>query len=108
VTPAAFRKLALSMPGAVELPHFDRASFRAGKKKKKRIFATMTSDGSEAMVRVQPPAECFDLIEAHPKTFFSYGGFTERNGSLGVRLARVDAKLIRELVRDAWESVGPH
>ena len=37
MTPAAFRKLALSMPGAHKAPHFERTSFRVGK----RIFATM-------------------------------------------------------------------
>ncbi len=103
MTGAAFRKLALSMKGAVELPHFDRTSFRANK----RIFATMTADGREAMVRVHPPADCFDLIEAQPDVFFGYGGFTERNGALGVRLARVDAKLLRQLVHDAWLRLNP-
>jgi hypothetical protein len=32
MTAAAFRKLALSLPEASEAPHFDRASFRVGKK----------------------------------------------------------------------------
>ena len=52
MTGAAFRKLALSLPEATEAPHFERASFRVGKK----IFATMTADGDEAMVRVAPRA----------------------------------------------------
>ena len=37
VTVGTFRQMALSLPGAVELPHFDRASFRVNKK----IFATL-------------------------------------------------------------------
>jgi hypothetical protein len=104
MTPAAFRKLALSMPDAVELPHFQRTSFRAGKK----IFATMTADGREAMVPVRPLVRCFELLESNPEVFFSYGGWTERHGSLGIRLPKVDAKLVADLVRDAWLPSGNH
>src|SRR5688572_28391406 len=50
--PNALRTLALSLPHAHEEPHFARTSFRVGKK----IFATMTANGEEAMVRVLPPA----------------------------------------------------
>lgn len=103
MTPAAFRKLALSMPGAIELPHFQRTSFRAGKK----IFATMTANGREVMVPVRPLVRCFELLESNPEVFFSYGGWTERNGSLGIRLAKAKEKLLAELVRDAWQRVAP-
>jgi len=87
MTGAAFRKLALSLPEASEAPHFERASFRVGKK----IFATMTAAGDEAMVRVAPRARLYALLNGQPDVFFSYGGWTERNGSLGVRLAKIDA-----------------
>ena len=50
MTGKQFRALALSLPEAHEAPHFERTSFRVGKK----IFATMTPDGTEAMVRVAP------------------------------------------------------
>lgn len=103
MTPAAFRKLALSMPDAHEEPHFERASFRAGKK----IFATMTRDGSEAMVPVHPVEDCLALIELEPEVFFGYGGWTQRNGSLGVRLAKADAKRIGVLIREAFERIAP-
>jgi hypothetical protein len=102
MTPAAFRKLALSMPGAVELPHFERTSFRIGK----RIFATMTADGSEAMVPVQPVDRCLALIENQPQMFFGHGGWTRRLGALGVRLAKADAALLKALLREAWQRVG--
>jgi hypothetical protein len=99
VTPAAFRKLALSLPEAYEEPHFERASFRV----KKRIFATLAEDQQEAMVRVSPPEAVNALLEEHPETFFSYGGWTVRNGSLGVRLAHVDPGLLKELLTEAWK-----
>jgi hypothetical protein len=102
MSPAAFRKLALSMQGASEQPHFERTSFRVGK----RIFATMTQDGREAMVPVQPVDRCLALIEADPAVFFGHGGWTARHGSLGIRLQKVNAPLLRELVREAWQRVA--
>ena len=103
MTPKQLERVALSLPEATESPHFERRSFRVGTK----IFATMTSDGSEAMVRVAPREKVEALLSAHPKVFFSYGGWTERNGSVGVRLAKVDAALMRELVVDSWKRVAP-
>ena len=101
MTPQAFRKLALSMPDAYEEPHFDRASFRIGKK----IFATMTADGKEAMVVVKDPDALNGLLSSFPDVFFSHGGWTIRNGSLGVRLGNVDAALLKELLTESYASV---
>ena len=103
MTPAAVRALALSLPEAHEEPHFERVSFRVGKK----IFATMTSDGAEAMVRVAPRQKLHALLKEQPEVFFSYGGWTLRNGSLGVRLARVSPSLFGELLVESWKHVAP-
>jgi hypothetical protein len=103
MTPEALRKFALSLPEAHEEPHFERRSFRVQKK----IFATMTRDGREAMVRVQAPDGVEALMTAHPEVFFSHGTWTERNGAIGVRLARVDAELMRGLVTESWRRIAP-
>jgi hypothetical protein len=103
MTAAAFRKLALSMPGAVELPHFHRTSFRTGKK----IFATMGQDGREAMIPVHPLARCLELLGSESEVFFSCGRWTERHGSLGVHLARADARQVAALVRGAYMRLAP-
>ena len=42
--------MALSLPGAIELPHFDRASFRVNKK----IFATMLEKDKIAVLMFSP------------------------------------------------------
>src|SRR5258706_8382870 len=103
MTPNAFRSLALSLPESHEEPHFERLSFRVGK----RIFATMTVDGAEAMVRVVPQQRAHSLLETHPQAFFSHGVWTERNGAVGVTLSKADGELLRELVIDAWRSIAP-
>ncbi len=102
MTPKVFQTFALSLPGAHEEPHFERTSFRVGKK----IFATMTPDGNEVMVRVSPDG-VEALLDQYPDVFFSYGGWTVRNGSLGVRLAKVSAAMMRELVIGSWKHAAP-
>lgn len=101
MTPQAFRKLALSMPEAHEEPHFDRTSFRV----KKKIFATMVPDGSEAMVRVHPVARVNDLLAAQPEIFFDYGKWTWNHGALGIRLPKVHAATVRTLMTESWRKV---
>jgi hypothetical protein len=103
MTPQALRKFALSLPEAHEAPHFERASFRVGK----RIFLTLTRDGREAMVKMPTADEAEDWIAARPELFLGYGTWTSRNGALGVRLARAEGALVRELVLRAWSAVAP-
>ena len=50
ITIPAFRKLALSFPGTVEQPHFEKTSFRANKK----IFATLSVENHLAVVKLSP------------------------------------------------------
>lgn len=103
MTAGAFRKLALSMPAAHEEPHMERTSFRV----KKKIFATMVKDGSEAMVKVKPLSKLRPLLTAHPDVFFDYGGWTWKLGCLGIHLKKADAKLLEPLVLAAWRSIAP-
>ena len=103
MTPEALRQLALSLPESHEEPHFERTSFRVGKK----IFATMTADGSEAMVKLPSPDDVDGLLSSEPAAFFSYGTWTVRNGALGVRLAKVRPAMMSQLVIGAWRSIAP-
>jgi hypothetical protein len=103
MTPQALRKLALSFPGAHEEPHFERGSFRVGKK----IFATLSRDGREAMVKVSDAGEREVLLATQPEAFFRHGAWTARLGAVGVRLTRVDAARMRRLLEGSWRSVAP-
>jgi hypothetical protein len=103
MTPSAFRRLALSFGGAHEEPHFARTSFRVGK----RIFATMTRDGKEAMVPVLPVPRCLALLESDRDVYIDHGGWTRRMGGLGIRLAKADTTLVAKLMREAWERIAP-
>lgn len=48
VDEATFREIALSFPGAVEQPHFEKASFRT----KKKIFATYSTHDKRACLKL--------------------------------------------------------
>src|SRR5205085_1324786 len=92
---------ALAFPRAVELPHFDRASFRVGGK----IFATLAPDEESGMLKLDLGTH-EALLKAEPQAFFSFGGWS-RNGATGVRLARVKKALFRELIEQAFRGVAP-
>ena len=102
MTPVAFRKLAMSMPNATEYPHFERLAFKA-----RTIFATIAIDGSNAMIQVRPVELAFALIQKYPEQFFSFGGWTEKFGSLGVYLKGADPKLIKQLMIEAAQRAQP-
>jgi hypothetical protein len=101
MTPARFRKLALSLEGVSEVPHMNRAAFRT----KRKIIATLGKDKRVNMM-VQPGDRRDSLIEAFPDTFFSLGGWS-RLGYLAVDLASVEEGLLRELLDDAWRDALP-
>ncbi|MDP2064016.1 MAG: MmcQ/YjbR family DNA-binding protein [Phaeovulum sp.] len=47
MTPAAFRQMALALPGVVERAHMDRHAFRV-----RIIFATLAADGCSANLKL--------------------------------------------------------
>ena len=95
------RRFALSLPEAVEAPHFDYASFRVGGK----IFATVPPDQAHVHVFVgedrREPA-----LALHP-------GFIEKLpwGSkivgLRIALAKAEPAVVETLLRHAWATKAP-
>jgi hypothetical protein len=101
MTPARFRKLALSLDGVTEVPHMDRTAFRT----KRKIFATLGADRRVNLV-IEPADRREALLEELPDVFYSLGGWT-RLGYIAVDLAKVDEGLLDELLRDAWTNAQP-
>lgn len=63
ISVAEARKLAMAFPDTVELPHFEKTSFRCGKKKK--IFMTMDMKAQTAVLPLSPEDQSvFSLDEA--------------------------------------------
>jgi hypothetical protein len=90
------RRLALELPGALELDHHGRASFRING----RIFATLWDE--RHMNVMVDEGGILTAVQSHPKTC-SEVHWGKRLAAVRVELDRVDEGLLRELLTDAWE-----
>jgi hypothetical protein len=104
VTPNAFRRIALSMPEAVEASHMGHADFRVGGK----IFATIGwPDERWAMVKLKPePEQQAKLVAAMPAVFVPVSGGWGRRGSTNVLLAVADTPVVKDALATAWENAA--
>jgi hypothetical protein len=97
MTPAAFRKLALRIPGVTEGAHQRHADFRANG----RVFATLGyPDDSWAMVKLSPTDQAL-YLERYPESFVRAAGAWGRQGSTLVRLAATDPKILTPALKFA-------
>ena len=86
MTAADFRKIALSMPEAIESEHMAHPDFRVGNK----IFASLGYPDQEHGMVVLPPEEQARLMKSHPKVFAPAKGAWGKQGSTVVNLEAVD------------------
>ena len=100
VTVAAFRKLALDLPGAIELPHFEFASFRAAGK----IFATLSDKDQRAMVKLTPEQQEM-MTAAEPDMFQRIPNAWGDKGATWLHLKAADAKTAASALNAAWSNV---
>jgi len=102
ITIEAFRKLALSFPEAIELPHFDRASFRVNKK----IFATLLEKDHLAMMPlslVDQSVFCaFDKEVIYPVP----GGWGKK-GATFFELKKLNKSMVQDAMAHAYCRVAP-
>lgn len=96
ITVAAFRKMALSLPGASEAPHFELASFRAGGK----IFATLSEKDARAMVKLTPEQQEM-MTAAEPKVFQRIPNAWGDKGATWLHLKAADAATVESALRAA-------
>lgn len=101
VTPAAFRKLALALPGASEGEHMGHPDFRAGG----RIFASLTADGERGMVKVSP-AEQRELVRTDPAAFEPAAGAWGKSGCTMVALDAADPAAVRLALASAHHAAA--
>jgi hypothetical protein len=102
MTPSAFRRIALSLPDAVEGAHMGHADFRLNG----RVFATLGwPDKAWAMVKL-PPELQDALVRAAPDAFKPAAGAWGRQGSTLVHLATADEPTLKDAIRSAWQRVA--
>ena len=102
MTDEDIRALALSLPAAEELPHFDRASFRV----RGKIFATLPP-GGELVVLMLPVLVKESVVQTDPEAHVPLPGAWERGGSTQLRIRSMDRQKLADLVRLAWREKAP-
>ena len=95
-----FRQLALSFPGTIELPHFDKASFRVNK----RIFATLDIKNEKACVMLTPIDQsvfsAFDKAVIYPVPN-KWG----KKGATYVELKTVRKGMLKDALTQAYSKI---
>ena len=103
MTAAEFRKMALSLPGAVEWEHMDHPDFRVGGK----IFATLGyPDKGWGMVKLKPEQQ-HEFNVAEPDVFVPVKGGWGRKGATSVRLKAASKMTVRKALEAAWRNTAP-
>jgi hypothetical protein len=101
MTPASFRKLALSLEGASESGHGGHPDFRAGGK----VFASMGyPDASSAVVKLTPEQQEM-LVAAEAAIFSPVKGAWGLRGYTRVHLPAADMKTMKSALAMAWQNV---
>ena len=103
MTPDGFRRLALSLPEAIESAHMGHPDFRVGG----RIFATLGSpDASHGMVKLKPEQQELFMRVASDVFMPAKGGWG-RAGSTLVALERAKIATLRDAMLAAWRNAAP-
>jgi hypothetical protein len=103
VTPAEFRRLALSLPDAEEREHMRHPDFRVGGK----IFATLNyPDKTFGMARLFPDQQAA-FVAADPDMFTPVKGAWGKQGATLVRLNVASKERVCEALALAWERAAP-
>ena len=103
MTPEQFRRLALSVPEAIESAHMSTPDFRVhgkifatlGVKHKGRCVVKFTLEQQEMFMRVEP--EAFALVE---------GGWGRKGWTL-LHLRSEKPAIVRDVLATAWRNVAP-
>lgn len=100
-----FRALALSLPHAVEKPHFDRASFRVDAPRGKTI-ATLLESAATANVFLSVEEQSM-LIAAEPQIFSKVPNKWGDKGATTITLGAVDATTALSALKMSWRHAAP-
>lgn len=98
MSPADFRRIALSLEGAAEGSHMGAVDFRVGG----RIFATLASQAQGYGNLMLTPEVQAAFVEELPDVFVPVAGGWGRMGATHIVLAKADDDLLRGALQTAW------
>jgi hypothetical protein len=103
MTPATFRKLALSLPETEERRHMDHPDFRVAGK----IFATLGyPDKTRGMVKLAPEDQ-HNFSRDYPDAFVPVKGTWGRRGATSVYLQQTEKGVLARAIEAAWRNIAP-
>jgi hypothetical protein len=103
LTANEFRRLALSLPDAIEAAHMGHPDFRVGG----RIFATLAYPSTAFAALMLTPEQQELFVRTEPKTFRPVPGEWGRKGATQVQLRIAKKAAVREALRVAWGNRAP-
>jgi hypothetical protein len=90
------RRIALSLSGTSEAPHFDRAAFKVA-----RIYVTLAADGRTANFKFTPDEQEFKCMMA-PDAFAPVPGGWGAQGWTTATLSAMSAPQLQDALETAW------
>jgi hypothetical protein len=91
-----FRRIALSLEGTMEAPHFDRTAFKV-----RRIYATLAPDGRTANLMLTPDEQALKC-EVAPDAFSRIPNAWGERGATTATLAKLSVAELRNALETAW------
>jgi YjbR len=88
-----FRRIALSLEGTTEAPHFERTAFKV-----RRIYATLAPDGRTANLMLTPDEQALKC-EVAPDAF---SRIPNAWGERGATTTKLTATELRDALETAW------
>ena len=95
------RRIAMTLEGTSEAPHFDRAAFKV-----KRIYATLADDGMTANLTLTPDEQEFKCMLA-PEVFAPVPNAWGKQGWTTLTLAKATAADLKAALEMAWAHAVP-
>ena len=95
------RRIALSLDGTTEAPHFDRAAFKVA-----RIFVTLAADGRTANIKFTAEGQEFKCMLA-PEVFTPVPNAWGKQGWTTLSLAALGVAELRNALEMAWQHAQP-
>ena len=95
-TGADLRRIAVSLEGTTEAPHFDRTAFRA-----RRIYVTLAANGKTANFMFTPEEQEFKCMMA-PEAFAPVPNAWGERGATTAILSKLTTAELEDALRTAW------
>lgn len=100
VTIHSFRTTCLSLPGAAEVPHFEKASFRV----KNKIFATLDTKNKRACVKLSEIDQSV-FCQYDPSVIYPVPNKWGKQGWTFIELTKVNKPILVDALTTAYKTL---